>query len=154
MKAVLRKFRNFIDQHIWADFLFTFISYGIILSTFQSSFYENGKGYWYFILNVAVYAVVMTMVMRLIRKTNKPHPLELGDDVIYFKKGQRSQLKEHLESIGYSFTYNNGRATYFDPHTKLPNPTPKTFIYETDQWTALIASKNTRSSVPNNIIKL
>ena len=153
MKAKFHRFKAFIEQNIWADFLFVFFVYGLISYFYSDVIRDNDISLGAFMIKTTIFSALITLLNRIFKSAG-PHPLELGDHATYFSIGQRAKLKSYLETKGYSVNRNEGATTYFDPPRYSKSHLNTTFIYETEHWMALIASPEIQLDIPSDISSL
>ena len=150
MKSFYNHFKALLRNHIWADFLFTFIIFFLVDYFFRFSGKE--KPIHQVLLYAGLSSLVLTPVFRYFRKEeNGFDPYETVDNVRHFQIGQRPQIKSYLESKGYSVDYNKGSISYFKTDQGSLLTSQETFIHETDHWIALVASHKILEQVPTSI---
>lgn len=150
MKSYYNKFKTYLRNHIWADFLLTFIIFFLIDYFLRISGKEKNLNQ--VLLYAGLSSLILTPIFRYFRKEeNGFNPYDTVDNVKYFQIGQRPKIKSYLESKGYSADHNNGSISYFKTDQGSLISIQETFIHETDHWIALVASKKILEDVPSSI---
>lgn len=152
MNDKFRKFKAFIRNHIWADFLFTFILF-LLINIIQDLFSKNTDVQLQEILIESFwFSIILTPIFRLLRPMEDGIDLyEFVDHVRYYKIGQQGEIIKFLESKGYKVDYIEGNVTYFISDQDTILKTSKTFVHKTDHWISLVANPSTLDEVPSKI---
>ncbi len=154
MKARIRKFKTFIEQNIWADFLFVFTVY-ITIQLVSNYMKSDAKPIGELLLPSLFFTVIFVPIIRMLRPNEEGLGLYIMvDHVRHYQVGQRPQLKSFLESKGYLTDYNKGSISYFKSKKDSVFTTQKTFIHETEHWVALVAPPEVLNQVPASIISI
>lgn len=150
MKSFLNKFKAFLRNHIWADFLLTFIVFFLLDYFLRTSGRE--KPISQVLLYAGLNSLILTPIFRYFRKEkNGFDPYDTVDNVRHYQVGQRAQIKTYLESKGFMVDYNNGAISYFKTDEGSVFSNQQTFIHETDHWIALVAAPEILEDVPSSI---
>ena len=155
MKAKFKRFKAFIRKHIWADFLFVFITYSIIQIIGDQVFGNADRQIKELLFKSIWFTFFLTPLFRLLRHDNEGLGIyDLVDHVRHYQVGQSPKIKSYMQSKGYTVDYTKGGVIYYTSSDESIFSTKKTFIHETDHWIALVASPDILDQVPIDIISI